>query len=790
VASKSEYSSMQANHYEIIDDTFYIGGTIIPLDTCFTNGIIPLYCPHPNPNRNTTEISLEFRHLVHGPFTRHDPTSIDGKYLADMTAIGTERMEQCAIAMVDKNTGIPMNLITLNGTSNCHIDSMDTGGIREGENGKVIVAGGHHAAGGQLIVNAVRKSDQIIITAHDYVDTAFVVLMEPNGDVRWLIQPWIDLIDGIYENATMAGSSVDANGDIYIGGYRTDFEVTKSVHSGKYAMISKHSGADGSIIWEKEFEGVQNGLHLVHDSSDASDGALYVTLEVPTSMEESGFPGITCKSTSSHVQACSVLARLSAADGSVHWARYAYGLSGDKSNYGDVKLAHPDDGPYVYAAFNGVGSFGPSSLDLGTSYSGCMADDGTVKLEIDSIFSHLTSPLNPTQCKAHNLGTYFRRASAHAVPANVVNSLAQCSAESHRSQQHCLAKYHTLTGLPVWGAVSPAIEDFEPLSDGIIMTGSKIGDMTFDTVTVSDWHSKHPIVYQSKIDLDGVGVYVQSIAAFEGASGASLTQDPVTGDVYIGFSTESSRTRLGPGQPVGFIQDLMMHQPAQRTTVAKLGREVTPHCIQSCGEDGKLKFIKKETCFIDNVCYQKGNTGARIGMPCGVCDPSKSQTGWTLQIDFCEIDGVCYNKGDLKAKRFDAAWWCKMCSPEKDPHAWSLRSGQEIEKGVCRIIQTSSAPTYLSTNDIDTDLTPGDEDLQYGDDTLTVGYDDYTLMVEDEDEDEDDDDDDYNPIGIAIPIIICAILFIGITLGIYTKNPRGMYQYGEQEFFPCEGDMT
>jgi len=799
VASKSEFSSLQANHYEIIDDFLYVGGTIVPIDVCAMNGIImPLaLCPADSTIQNAP---LQFRHLLHGPFSKYDPWSTNGTYLGYIEPGDTRsmhRMTKCTIAIVNKNTGTPMNLMTLHGTGDCHIDSMDTGGIKEGNKGKVIVASGHYAAGGQLKAQTTAAGvGQTILEAHDQADSPFVFLMETEQRIRWLIQPWTKIVNANHKKVSMSGSSADANGDIYIGGYFTEsFSANPN-----YAIISKHSGVDGSIIWEKEFLGVTDGLHLVHDSLD---GALYVTFEVPKLTEEPGQLGITCDSTSSDVQVCSVLARLSASNGELQWVRYAYGLAGDKSNYGDVKLAHSDDGPYVYAAFTGVGSFGSSNLKRGTPYSGCMADDGMITTEIDTIFSDLTTPLNPTQCRIHNLGTYFSRTSENAVPVDLDQNLAQCRATD--SGQHCLVKYHKLTGRPIWGTVTPLIQDFEPLSNGIIMTGSTSKRTAFDTVEVSGYGSGEEaasMVYQSKIGLDGSGIYVQPIVGHPASViGGGLTQDPATGDVYIGFSTGSSKTKLGPGLPVGFVQDLALHhQFTQRTTVAKLGEESIPFCIESCGEDGPI--ISKSMCFIDNVCYHNREGGTHVGISCEICDPTQSQTEWTTNQSgtwFCYIEGVCYTKGEyLKAvteTKQHSESECQLCSPEENTDGWSLKPGFELKSnpihglpGEC-IESTSPKPTptptltptllTLTPTLLVTD--PPTPDGLFGDDDNDKKAD--VMEVEKK---ENVADENFLH-GTTVYWIIVAILLVGAT--VYLNCFRKKIETGEHEFFPVEADI-
>jgi len=632
IASISKYNSMQDHKYAIMDDTLYIGGTVVPLDP-----------------RDFGSESLEY--VLSGPFDASNPNAENSVYVGDkVTNDDGVLPKMCSIAMADKETGEPKDILTLNGTGSCHINSMSTKGSNDSN---VIVAGGRHSAGGVLNINTSGKctpvsdtfgaayticqSGHTTVKAHNLADTAFVFLMEPNGDVRWLVQPWLTLIDtqsraldqSIYETS-VTGVSVDRNGDVYIIGYRVELGDNPIYH----AMLSKHSGTDGGIYWMQEFPGMSNVRHLVHDESE---GALFVTFEMLRSSQENDFFNVRCNPSSLDIQGCSLLARVSASNGSLDWTRYAYGFSGDEIYNGEVKLAHPDDGPYVYTTFSGI--IGPSTLDLGSSYSGCKSENGIVTSEIDPIFDSLNFPLNPTICSSRKLGTYFSRTSEDAVPANLAKNHAQCG--GYNNYSHCLVKYHKLTGLPIWGSVTPEVQGFQPLTDGIILTGSNSGPVTFDTVKVSGPEglmNGHSMVYQSKIGLNGKGLYVQPIIANKSStSDAGLTHDPKTGYVYLGFSTKASKTYLGAGAPVGFIQDLDLDNACigkdiscnsvQHLTIAKLREEVKPECVDSCGDSRNT--IVDGKCFIDQVCYENKDTGSRVGMPCMTCDSSISQTKWT-----------------------------------------------------------------------------------------------------------------------------------------------------------------
>jgi len=755
VASESKYSTLQDHQFKIIDNTLFIGGTIFPLDP-----------------GNYASSALNF--ALKGPFDASNPTAEDGSYVNDIVDDRTGVLsKRCTVAMVDKTTGEPKDIVTLNGTGACYINSMDATKSDGVGNSDVILAGGHHSAEGVMNVDTteciavsntmgaaytVCDSGQTTIKAHNSADTAFVFLMETDGKIRWLIQPWLSLIynqvrglnSPVYETS-VTGVSVDENEDVYITGYRID------AGNDPVAMISKHSGTNGGILWLQEFPGVEHVHHLVKDEMD---NALYVTLNIPRSMSKIPELNISCNPTSLSVQSCSVLTRVSSRNGAVQWARYAYGFSDDSTYRGEVKLAHPMDGSYVYAAFSGVGSLGPSDIDLGTSYSGCKHSDGTVTPEIDPMFLTLTESLNPTICSSRLSAVYFDRRSDDAIPAHVANTPAQCG--GYHSDSHCLVKYHKLTGLPIWGSTTPNLHDFQPLKNGIIITGSIITGSnnvptTFDTVKVSG-----PVglsmVYQSKLDLDGKGLYVQSIIADRSSvTRSTLTQDPVTEDIYIGFSTKASKTYLGPGAPVGFVQDLELESKCQendpvcngirRITVAKLGTEQTPYCINSCGNSEYN--IAEGTCFIDQVCYTDNDTGARIGMPCNACASSVSQTEWTPFV----------------------------CSPNDNT--------PPISTPVILL------PPKDDDNKVDVLGDADDDDMVISDDDddeMVISGDGFAQVDPIDDTDRQANTDGLSPISMAT-VIVCAIAGLALALvgaESYSKKPK----YNAPQFFPAEGDFS
>jgi len=689
-ASISDDGSMEAHELVIIGETLYAGGQLFSFS-------------------NMSEIGT----VLKGPFTADDPTSELGASVEHFAPYeDIRRPYDCAVAMIDKTTGEPKNIVSISSSGTCYINAMTSGGTD-------IIAAGDYANNGVMNIttelctevidgeedgkpgaSTACENGRTIVTAHPLAYTGFVFSMKENGDIRWLVQPWLVLRDDLkasdftWYEISVTGVSTDDNNDIYVTGYRASQEG-ESENTGTsekepnvvyYAMITKLNGHDGSVIWEKEFPEAKHTLTSVYDSEDDS---IYFTAEIVNSnLEESGELKVTCSETS---EGCNLLARASASTGSIEWVRYAHGTYGVPWNHGDVELATVNDGPYIYAAYHGVGSLGPSSLDLGTSYAGCERDDNFVA-EFDPEL--LPYVVDQSICDSLGLGTYYGRDSNKALSAYVAHTRAVCMGNENGN---CLVKYHKRSGLPVWGSDKPRIYAFRPLDDGIYITGSHYGPVKFDSITVAGPLGSvdgYDMVYQSKLDLDGNGLYAQPIIADRSwAAGSGMTSDSESGDVYITFFTSTRFTHLGPGAPGGFIQDIGLDicEPEDqiceddylRLVVAKLGDEKQPFCIDSCGKGPGNRDIAKKSCYIDQVCYNKGDTAAPLGLNCKVCDPKKSQTEWTdsktIGDSQCYVDGLCLNEGDAQATRVGR--WdfvdsvCSICLPGENEYDFSVADG-------------------------------------------------------------------------------------------------------------------
>merc|ERR1711935_1122444 len=301
-----------------------------------------------------------------------------------------------------------------------------------------------------------------------------------------------------------------------------------------------------------------------------------------------------------------------------------------------------------------------------------------------------TYVVTQTVCTEQGLGTFFSRTSVDAIPAYAASTGAHCTGSSAAS---CLAKFNKHNGLPIWGVPKPEIFGLQTQSDGVVAVGSTYSAPPyFDTVQVAGGVGAlagYGVNWQSKIDRDGNGVYVQTTTANGNyGGGMGLTKDP-NGDMFVTQYTVSSATRLGPGAPGGFTLDLSMDVNNQHNIVSKLGMETTPYCVSTCGDNGKDLIVTQGTCYIDGVCYEAGDDAAALGVSCLECNPSLSQTEWKESASIgtigCFIGSLCYNEGDqleVPISYYESAVSeCQACIPSKNGFNWSVKDGYSLVEG-------------------------------------------------------------------------------------------------------------
>jgi len=650
---------------------------------------------------------------IKGPYTASDVDGSNSNLVAELThpiAWYTDEQDgrrgprpyDHGYLWVDGSTGKPIRMVTFEGPGTAYVESMDIGGP-----GKQKVAASHSNqpagyfskvtrvctpktyAGGAAILcetDSVTNETTTISVSHATEWGGNIVSFSAvDGKVDWIVWPFAEMTaqeeaDGYgLQEASANGVVVDAAGDIYGVGTRGIQNMTDAEDTITGVALAKYSGEDGSLIWQNFYTSTLHGVKASYDEETDSIYATYqMTSEGPDDL------GVTCDNPANG--GCSIVARHSAKDGSVQWVRYAHGIYNRPYNVGGTRPAKPADGPYVYVQFQEAGKHGPATLDQGSNYGGCISAEGAVTPEyVDSLMNRL---VDQDVCTESGLGTYFGRDDpVNSIPAYAANTGVHCPGSPATS---CLLKFNKHNGLPIWGVPKPHIFEMQTTDDGVMLVGTDWDEPPFfDSVQVAGSEGGlggYGTTWQSKVDKDGNGVYVQTLRSDRSYAGnIGLTQAP-NGDHFITMYTGGQGLRLGPGAPGGFNLDLgpqvvdcapedVICEGFQRTIVTKLGAETTPSCVETCGSDGQDLVVVASTCYIDGICYSAGETASGIGLPCMACNPAESQTEWseaaTIGVDFCLIDGSCISSGTFLATRTDTSE-CQSCIPSKNSYDWAV----------------------------------------------------------------------------------------------------------------------
>ena len=411
-----------------------------------------------------------------------------------------------------------------------------------------------------------------------------------------------------------SGSSVFASG----------FQCTPTCNG----TVAKFAAADGATQWQKTFSDVDHWNGLVVDPS----GDVYVAGRIGQTAGVKGTGlGVACAS-----ETCSVLARLNGADGSTKWARTVEGGSPGSTRYmmsGKVKFLEAASGePYVYVTLNnaaeGVGSV--VSLDSGTPYAGCKDDTTGV---VTPVYD-LSMTAEVTSCSAGS--TYVT--GADGVATSSAHTNVHCDAHTSKS---CIAKYHALTGKPVWATTLPSPADVVPFADGTVhAVGYGSSQYTFDTVKTPKT-SAQQVFHAVLSDTDGKGIYATSYGG-SGTTrvyGAAGTPD---GDLVVAGYTSSTTFNFGEAFAATIPEkNVVGASPVVIFKVSTSASGVRPSCVDSsCAATAG-------NCFIDGQCATNGATAEVNGYPCLTCDTAQDTSAWVesaaVGVTECYIQGTCYN---------------------------------------------------------------------------------------------------------------------------------------------------
>lgn len=441
-----------------------------------------------------------------GPFQASDPTGIQATSISHSVPVeDVRRPWDPAILMVNATSGTPILVVSVHSPGTTYTHALGVGGGGPGGTNSLVAWGGEFQAGttgmrGSTEVCTVKvyndggaetscEIGETILRPHQSGWPGYIIAANlPNGSIRWMIQaPWLELseqellVGRTLSEHSVLGIQVGSDESLYVTGFKSlAMQEGRNAPSGegpfKYTgIVAKLNGADGSVVWMKQYPELQFAIKSVLDEAE---GAFYFSVEMSGPVSEMGELGVNCDNPASG-GGCSLLIRISTANGALHWARVAHGYNARPWESSEVHLAHADDGPYVYVAFQNTGTHGPTSLDSGTSYAGCRDGSGTVTPEYDRQFADVV--LDQSICTTAGLGTYFNRSSEFAIPAYAAYTGAHCLGYEATS---CLAKFYKNSGLPVWGSTKQRVHSFVPQNDSITSIGQFGGTAVFDTVVV------------------------------------------------------------------------------------------------------------------------------------------------------------------------------------------------------------------------------------------------------------------------------------------------------------------
>ena len=485
---------------------------------------------------------------IAGPFTAADPSGASATY--EHEDIVTSEPGDAGLVMINTATGAPSGMHHIRGAGDDYIYGLSAGG----PGGTVLGLGGDFTGNitaitssctpaswpaGETVTCEAGATTLTITPNRTDAYSSHLISMNKDGSVNWLRGAWPS--DG--ENL-VGGTRVDSAGNVYAVGYFCKPPVAGEASGTEYcrdcevvcsAIVAKFKADDGSVLWKKEYPELEYASQL---DIDEADDALYFSGQMYNgagSTVTSTPMGLDIACTEHDSKNCALLARISLTDGATQWVRLVHGTTGHSyRSDAEVHLAKAADGPYVYVAFNEASMDGPASLDRGSAYAGCLLADGSITPEYDI---STTKVITAADCPAGS--TFVPRTAANAVAATAAGTGASCAGydAGHTS---CLVKFHSYTGKPIWGSVTPQVKAFVPQADGVIAFGApnhrqSKTSATFDTVKLP--MRGQIMIWQSKLHKDtGAGEYVQSIGGPGGTTYMYTAAEDANGDVFaVGY---------------------------------------------------------------------------------------------------------------------------------------------------------------------------------------------------------------------------------------------------------------
>jgi len=671
------------------------------------------------PNKDGFQ-ELEDDFCITGPFNEMDPTGglfskvVCSDLVSYTTEYGSFAQYEVGVVKIDTTTGEPEDILVYYGEGQDETSGLAVKALDNGVDNLMAISGhfvgsltADHSDGTQSTIynsNADGGSDYVLHpnAVKNGFDDGFVISADAEtGDTNWMIAYPLSSKD-----AQTVGVDIDGEGNIYGAGYscnKVGLEETVICNG----FVAKFAAANGEILWETQYEDLGAAMWVAYDEGDDS---LYVTGTTSYIGEATDTESDTKEHKNCDYDICAVTMRLSAMDGTTEWVRTTEGSP--RWNFfdqtGDIQLSNELDGPYVYIALDDVGEEGLSTLDNGTPYAACRDENGVLTPEYEISAVRLVTEAD---CPA---GSVFvpRSDEANAFPASDAFTDTNCGA-GHEGVDACIIKYHKYTGLPIWGSdvhpvagLVPSVDGQSVMAAGFYWNKGDVGSSNFDNVELPNYNGIEG-AYNAKLNAEtGKGEFVQH----SGGIGKTRVYDIVgdtTGDLYMVGYTQSAVINWGGSLQTKIIEEgidqnddvgtaFQMGKVSSTTNeyqffAVKLGASTTEplSCVETCDYTDSMvanRIVQDGHCLIDNVCYQEGEVAELFGRSCLLCNPSKSQTEWSLGaevgVDVCFIDSVCYDRGDAYSYRQNRANTfvsvCQVCEPSSDDDWWSVAPGYAL----------------------------------------------------------------------------------------------------------------
>lgn len=216
-----------------------------------------------------------------------------------------------------------------------------------------------------------------------------------------------------------------------------------------------------------------------------------------------------------------------------------------------------------------------------------------------------------------------------------------------------VAKIST-AGEPIWGADVPYSLGMGVTNTSVYVNYYATGSQTYGDTTFTVWGGwDHYIV---KLNGEtGAGEWVLQTGG-HGLEYVRRMAVDSAGDLYSVGLTWSQPAYFDP-----LTIDSHNDTDGYDLFLAKLttSEEKLPPCKTTAAS------VASGSCFINNVCYDAGETSRARFSTCWTCSPADSQTSFTMAEGHCFIDGACYAHGESGSE-------CQVCNVSVSTDSWTL----------------------------------------------------------------------------------------------------------------------